>query len=140
MISATVKAVRELAKKTGTQPPLILAVTVLTSMTGADLAEIGIREPVEQVVVGLARLAQLLEERIEDEAAASAVAARNIWHMCRQLNDGHCTSLLCHQSEFIGHLDQANGSRSCVGCESQRCAVSEQAHSICLKGTHRVNI
>jgi orotidine-5'-phosphate decarboxylase len=58
MIGATVKAVREMAIKTGTPAPLILAVTVLTSMAESDLTEIGIREPVEQVVVRLARLAQ----------------------------------------------------------------------------------
>lgn len=58
MIAATVKAVREMARTSGAQPPLILAVTVLTSMAEADLAEIGIREPVEQVVARLARLAQ----------------------------------------------------------------------------------
>lgn len=59
MIGATVKAVREMAHTSGAQQaPLILAVTVLTSMAEADLAEIGIREPVEQVVARLARLAQ----------------------------------------------------------------------------------
>lgn len=58
MISTTVKAVRELAAKTKSPAPLILAVTVLTSMSETDLAEIGIHEPVEQVVVGLARIAQ----------------------------------------------------------------------------------
>ena len=59
--------------------------------------------------------------------------------MLRLLNIGHCTSLLRHESGFVEHLDQADGSRSCVGCKSQRCAVSEQALSICSKGTHRVN-
>ena len=58
MIGTTVKAVREMAKKNNTPSPLILAVTVLTSMAEADLAELGIHEPVEQVVVRLARLAQ----------------------------------------------------------------------------------
>jgi orotidine-5'-phosphate decarboxylase len=58
MISTTVRAVRELAAKTNSPTPLILAVTVLTSMSETDLAEIGIHEPVEQVVVGLARIAQ----------------------------------------------------------------------------------
>ena len=58
MIETTVKAVRAMAHAPGTPAPLILAVTVLTSMAEADLAEIGIHEPVEQVVVRLARLAQ----------------------------------------------------------------------------------
>jgi len=47
-----------MARTSGAQAPLILAVTVLTSMAQADLAEIGIGEPIEQVVVRLARLAQ----------------------------------------------------------------------------------
>jgi len=58
MIAETARAVRDMAHALGTPAPLILAVTVLTSMAEADLAEIGIREPVEQVVVRLARLAQ----------------------------------------------------------------------------------
>jgi orotidine-5'-phosphate decarboxylase len=58
MIAETAKAVREMATQAGAPAPLILAVTILTSMTESDLAEIGIHEPVEQVVVRLARLAQ----------------------------------------------------------------------------------
>jgi len=58
MIGATVKAVHKIADETGSPAPIILAVTVLTSMAETDLAEIGIHEPVEQVVVRLARLAQ----------------------------------------------------------------------------------
>jgi orotidine-5'-phosphate decarboxylase len=58
MIAQTVKAVREMAQSSGTPAPLILAVTVLTSMAQADLAELGLHDPVEQVVVRLARLTQ----------------------------------------------------------------------------------
>jgi orotidine-5'-phosphate decarboxylase len=58
MIAETVKAVHEIADKAGTPAPIILAVTVLTSMAETDLSEIGIHDPVEQVVVRLARLAQ----------------------------------------------------------------------------------
>lgn len=58
MIGATVKAVREMAHASGAQAPLILAVTVLTSMAKSDLTEIGIHKPAEQVVARLARLAQ----------------------------------------------------------------------------------
>ena len=76
---------------------------------------------------------------VEDGAASFAVAARIVWHLCRLLNVGHCTSFLRHEPEFFELLYQANGSKSCVGCETQRCAVSEQAHSICSKRTHRVN-
>ncbi len=58
MIAQTVKAVRGMAQNSGTPAPLILAVTVLTSMAQSDLAELGLRDPVEQVVVRLARLAR----------------------------------------------------------------------------------
>jgi orotidine-5'-phosphate decarboxylase len=58
MIAETVRTVRDTARALGTPAPLILAVTVLTSMAENDLAEIGIRDPVEEVVTRLARLAQ----------------------------------------------------------------------------------
>jgi orotidine-5'-phosphate decarboxylase len=58
MIAQTVKAVRDMAQASGTRAPLILAVTVLTSMAQTDLAELGLHGPVEQVVVRLARLAR----------------------------------------------------------------------------------
>ncbi len=58
MIAATVKAVHEMADKTGIPSPIILAVTVLTSMSETELSEIGIHDPVETVVTRLARLAQ----------------------------------------------------------------------------------
>jgi len=58
MIAQTVKAVRDMARSSSTPAPLILAVTVLTSMAQADLAELGLHDPVEQVVVRLARLAR----------------------------------------------------------------------------------
>jgi len=38
-------------------PPLLIAVTVLTSMSDADLADIGIQMPAEQQVLNLAKLA-----------------------------------------------------------------------------------
>ncbi|MCA1767936.1 MAG: orotidine-5'-phosphate decarboxylase [Idiomarina sp.] len=40
------------------RPPLLIAVTVLTSMSDAELAEIGIQSTAEQQVLKLARLAQ----------------------------------------------------------------------------------
>lgn len=58
MIAATVKAVRETAEQAGTPLPLVLAVTVLTSMGRTDLAEIGLHEPVAQMVVRLACMAR----------------------------------------------------------------------------------
>lgn len=58
MIAQTVKAVRDMAHQAGKPAPLILAVTVLTSMAQDDLSELGLHDPVEQVVVRLARLAR----------------------------------------------------------------------------------
>lgn len=40
------------------QPPLLIAVTVLTSMEAADLAALGITRPLEEQVTGLAMLAR----------------------------------------------------------------------------------
>jgi orotidine-5'-phosphate decarboxylase len=58
MIAQTVKAVHDMAKKARTSAPMILAVTVLTSMAQTDLAELGLHDPVEKIVVRLARLAR----------------------------------------------------------------------------------
>jgi len=58
MIAQTVKAVHDMAKQSRTPAPMILAVTVLTSMAQADLAELGLHDPVEEIVVRLARLAR----------------------------------------------------------------------------------
>jgi orotidine-5'-phosphate decarboxylase len=44
--------------RSGKEPPMILAVTVLTSLTGEDLREIGIAGSPEEAVVRWARLAQ----------------------------------------------------------------------------------
>jgi orotidine-5'-phosphate decarboxylase len=60
--SAMMKAAAESARKTaaslGQQRPLVIAVTVLTSMDDKTLAEVGIARPMLDQVVHLARLAQ----------------------------------------------------------------------------------
>ena len=58
MIKETVDAAWACADKMGTARPIILAVTVLTSLNNADLAEIGFHQETKELVVHLAELAQ----------------------------------------------------------------------------------
>ena len=58
MIQDTVSAVQLYAEKNGRQKPVILAVTVLTSLNDADLAEIGFKKNTKEQVLHLARLAK----------------------------------------------------------------------------------
>jgi len=57
MMKAAVQATREKAKELGTRKPLLLAVTVLTSLDDRSLRQVGIEGGVEEVVSRLARLA-----------------------------------------------------------------------------------
>ncbi len=56
MLEAAAKAVRENAK--GPEKPLLIAVTVLTSLSAADLKETGVDRPLEEHVEALAVLAK----------------------------------------------------------------------------------
>ncbi len=58
MMQAAREAAQAAAVRTGTPPPLVIAVTVLTSMSAATLAEGGIAAPVLDHVARLARLAE----------------------------------------------------------------------------------
>lgn len=58
MMQAAAAAARKTAEALGRPRPLVIAVTVLTSMTDATLAEIGVTRPLLDQVVHLARLAQ----------------------------------------------------------------------------------
>ena len=58
MMQAAAKAGRDTAARLGTASPLVIGVTVLTSMDEAALREIGVTRPVLEQVVALARLAQ----------------------------------------------------------------------------------
>lgn len=58
MLESAVQAVREAAEDMRAARPLLLGVTVLTSLGDEDLDAIGQRRPVEDQVIRLARLAQ----------------------------------------------------------------------------------
>jgi orotidine-5'-phosphate decarboxylase len=58
MLREAVAAARKRVKELSIAPPIILAVTVLTSLTSADLAAIGFTSDLEGVVLNLARMAQ----------------------------------------------------------------------------------
>jgi len=58
MMAETVDAVRRSAAQRGKPAPIVLAVTVLTSLQDADLDTLGFRSKTGETVLGLARLAQ----------------------------------------------------------------------------------
>jgi orotidine-5'-phosphate decarboxylase len=58
MLKETAASVHALSAKNGQPPPLILAVTVLTSLNNKDLESLGFQETTDQLVVRLARMAQ----------------------------------------------------------------------------------
>jgi orotidine-5'-phosphate decarboxylase len=57
MIQETVSAVRVCANKLGQDKPIVLAVTVLTSLDNADLAEVGYEKSTNELVLLLAKAA-----------------------------------------------------------------------------------
>ena len=57
MMKAAVQATRDKAKELGTRKPLLLGVTVLTSLDDQSLGQVGIEGSVEEAVSRLARLA-----------------------------------------------------------------------------------
>jgi len=67
MIRETVDAAAACAKKRGAAIPIVLAVTVLTSLNDSDLAEIGFETTTNDLVLRLAKMAQ--------KAGASGVVA-----------------------------------------------------------------
>jgi orotidine-5'-phosphate decarboxylase len=58
MMQAAAKAAREAAARVGGAQPLVIAVTVLTSMDAATLADAGVSRPLAEQVLALARLTQ----------------------------------------------------------------------------------
>lgn len=68
MMKAAAEAAAEAADKAGTQPPLVIAVTVLTSLNSADLARMGVEEAPSG---GSTATAQVL--RLAEMAAAAGL-------------------------------------------------------------------
>lgn len=58
MMMETVGAVRSFSERAGTRPPVVLAVTILTSLTDQDLDVIGVGRGTKEATLHLARLAQ----------------------------------------------------------------------------------
>ena len=58
MMEGAVKAGRSTAQRLGQPPPLLIAVTVLTSMNDAVLRDIGVHRPMPDQVIALARMTQ----------------------------------------------------------------------------------
>jgi orotidine-5'-phosphate decarboxylase len=58
MMQAAVNAGRETARRLGQPPPLLIAVTVLTSMDEVVLREVGVQRPMLDQVIALARMTQ----------------------------------------------------------------------------------
>ncbi|MGE0824727.1 MAG: orotidine-5'-phosphate decarboxylase [Candidatus Binatia bacterium] len=79
MMQHTVDAVDKVSKAENLRRPIILAVTVLTSLNSDDLKRIGIRSTVENQV---ARLAQLAQESGVDGVVASPLEIFRIRQVC----------------------------------------------------------
>jgi orotidine-5'-phosphate decarboxylase len=58
MMTETMGAVRRFAERSKTEPPVVLAVTILTSLNDDDLKRLGFNRGTRETALGLARLAQ----------------------------------------------------------------------------------
>lgn len=79
MMQEAASAVREEAKAAGRQKPILIGVTVLTSLAGKDLADLGMRKTLKDQALYLARLAR---KAGLDGVVASAREARAIRWSC----------------------------------------------------------
>src|SRR5687767_5509206 len=79
MMEGAVKAGRSTAQRLGQAPPLLIAVTVLTSMNDEVLRDIGVQRPMLDQVVALARMTQ---DAGMDGVVASPQETAAIRHAC----------------------------------------------------------
>jgi orotidine-5'-phosphate decarboxylase len=78
-MQAAARTARETADRTGRPAPLVIAVTVLTSMDATTLRQVGVERPLLDHVVSLARLAQ---ESALDGVVASPLETAAIRAAC----------------------------------------------------------
>jgi orotidine-5'-phosphate decarboxylase len=76
MMQEAVDASIKIAKEHSSNPPLILAVTILTSLRQEDLKDIGIVSPVEEMVLRLAELSRLAGVKGVVASAREAASVR----------------------------------------------------------------
>jgi len=79
MMEGARRAAVETAARRGAKPPLVIGVTVLTSMDAATLAAVGVQRPLERQVVALA---QLTRQAGLDGVVASALETEAIRAAC----------------------------------------------------------
>jgi len=79
MVRAAVDAARQTAEETGGEFPLVIGVTILTSLDDEDLKNVGIATPAHSAALRLAKLSQLNGLH---GVVASATDARNIKDHC----------------------------------------------------------
>jgi orotidine-5'-phosphate decarboxylase len=79
MMEAARRAAADTAARTGVEPPVVIAVTVLTSMDAATLRTVGVEQPLERQVVALA---ELTKQAGLDGVVASPLEAAAIRAAC----------------------------------------------------------
>jgi orotidine-5'-phosphate decarboxylase len=111
MMEAAVHGAREGADSEGKARPLVVAVTVLTSLSGEDLGEIGLRESPEEAVIRLATLAQAA--RVDGVVASAREIA-----VIRKV----CGTRFVIVTPGIRPRAAANGDRAAAGDDQARVA------------------
>ena len=110
MMSETVKAVRRVCRAERLRRPRMLAVTVLTSLSSADLKQIGVNRKVEDQVV---RLAALAESSGMDGVVASPLEIESIRAACSS-RFKIVTPGIRRENDAMGDQHRTNGPAAAV--------------------------